>query len=116
LDNKISKGIYYGVGFVVENIGDSSTGFSYKITAIDLGDCQITKQDAENYIVTKKSATFNVAQGGTYSDFVEFNIPKEAPLCSLKYQIEVNKNGEFYGSARFQVIITQASWIGSTMC
>lgn len=116
LENKVSKGTYHGVGFVVKNIGSSSTGFNYRITVVDLGDCHITKQSAENYIITKKSATFNVASGGTYSDVVEFNIPKEAPLCSLKYQIEVNKDGEFYDSTRFQVIIKQSSWVGSAVC
>jgi len=117
LENEISRGIYYGVGFIIENEDKiTSAGFSYNINAIDLGDCPISEQDAEDYIVSGNSGTATIAAGDTFSDVVEFMVPKDAPLCSLKYQIEVEKNGEFYGSARFQVIIKKASAIGTAMC
>ncbi len=117
LENKISRGVYYGVGFIIENEDKSSSGdFSYELSVMDLGDCPITEEEAEGYIVSGKGARVTIGGGDTYSDVVEFMIPKDAPLCTLKYQIEVTKEGEFYGSSRFQVIIEKASFIGSAFC
>ncbi len=118
VSNEISKGIYYGVGFVIENDGtvSDSTQFSYTVSVADIGDCSVMQRDLEDYIVSGSTGTAIIQQGNTYSDVVEFMIPRDAQLCTLKYRIDVKKNGQAYGSAVFNVIIKPSSWISSTIC
>jgi len=117
LINEVTKSSYYGVGFGIRNEDKTvDTEFSYDVKVSDLGDCQITEADAESYIILGKSATVNIAAGDTYEDMIKFNIPKDAPLCNLKYEITVRNNDELYGSSRFEVIIKKASLIKSIMC
>jgi hypothetical protein len=117
ITNEISKESYFGVGFAIENEGKSSnTNFKYTVSVLDLGDCQITKANAESYIVTGKSATVTIPIGDTYSDIIEFNIPKATPICSLKYIIKVDNGGASYGSSVFEVRIKNPSFVSSLIC
>lgn len=117
IENDIPKGTYFGVGFAIENEDKSiNTNFKYTVSVLDTGDCQITKKDAESYIITGKSATVDINVGDTYSDIIEFNIPKEAQLCSMKYKINVENAGQVYGSSIFVVRIKNPPLISSIVC
>jgi hypothetical protein len=115
--NDIPKVTYYGVGFVIKNTDKvSTTPFRYSVDVVDLGDCHITEAEARDYIITTRSATANIAVGDTYSDVIEFKIPKAAPVCSLKYKINVEKDGASYGSSIFIVTIKEVPFFRGIMC
>jgi hypothetical protein len=115
--NEMPKESYYGVGFVIKNTDKiSTTPFRYSVDVFDLQDCPITEAQARDYIISTKSATANIVMGNTYSDVIELKIPKEAPVCSLKYKINVEKDGQFYGSSVFTVRIKETPFFRSVMC
>lgn len=117
INNEIPKKTYYGVGFVIKNeLKSASENFRYTIEVLDLQDCPITEAEARSYILTQRTSTVTIAGGSTHSDVIEFKIPKEAPLCSLKYKIDVQVNGEIYGSSAFVVRIKEPPFFNSVMC
>jgi hypothetical protein len=110
-ENKIQMGVYYGVGFFITNEDrDSNSDFTYDVHVKDLGNCQISEQEAESYIVTGRTATVNIVRGKDYAEIIRFNIPRTASECGLKYEVRVENEGEFYGSASFDVIIKKTVW------
>jgi len=117
ITNEITKGNYYGVGFGIKNEDKKDNPkFTYEVTVLDLGDCKITKTEAEKYIILGKSAIVNIPAGDSYEDMIKFNIPKSAPLCNLKYEIIVKNGNVLYGSNKFEVIIKKANLINSVIC
>ncbi len=84
---------------------DSNSDFRYVVSVKELGDCEITEREAESYIITGKSARVNIVRGDEYIERIEFNIPRSASECSLKYVVRVENEGDFYGSASFDVRI-----------
>lgn len=115
--NEIPRESYYGVGFFIKNV-DKSSGipFRYALSVFDMQDCDITEEQAMSYIITQDSATINIAKEGTYSDVIEFKIPKNAPACSLKYKIAVDNLGTFYDSTVFTVRIKEAPLFRAVFC
>lgn len=117
ITNDVPKATYYGIGFVIKNVDKTSnTKFTYTVHVLDLGDCSIAEKNAEDYIITGKSATVDITAGNIYSDVIEFKIPKNAPICSLRYEIKVENNREPYGSSMFIIRIKNAPLMNSLMC
>ena len=76
LENEIQMGIYYGVGFVVTNENkNSESDFSYVVNVKGVGNCEISEQEAESYIISGRSSTMNIPRGKDYVDIIKFNIP-----------------------------------------
>lgn len=94
-----------GVGIGIKNLQQGVSGdmkFSYVVKPEDFSNCGVTAEVAENWIALGKSATdLSIASGDLASRKVLFNIPVGAPLCTVRYRVEVTANGETYGSADF---------------
>jgi hypothetical protein len=111
--NQIQKGINYGVAFGIKNT-ESSQKFSYEVTAIDLGNCNISKETAESFIVLGQKANgITIPIDSDYSGIVNFEIPSGIPNCNIRYLIDVKTGGDNYDTATFDVKIQSKSFSGS---
>ncbi|MFA5856166.1 MAG: hypothetical protein WC867_02340 [Candidatus Pacearchaeota archaeon] len=115
-DNKadITQGDTWGVAFVVKNLirGTSEEPrFTYKTSVAEIGTgCtkSIKEKDAINYIKLGRESNSKgeaIASGQTKGWIIRFELPENAPLCLIRYNIEVRENGEVYASEDFDVNI-----------
>lgn len=98
-----------GVGIGIKNLVTGSSGtsvFSYEVTAGDTTDCGVTKEEAEEWIISGKSEEeISIASGDMITDKILFRIPVGAPLCVQKFWITVSTEGETYATASFYIEI-----------
>lgn len=96
-----------GIGIGIKNLEKGAAGadtFSYEVVASDVGDCGVSKEEAEGWIVTGKSdEDIPIASGDLVTDKILFRIPLGAPLCLAKYRINVNIGGKSYATDSFHV-------------
>ena len=96
----ISKGDSGGFGFSIMNKEQTAGSFSYVILVGEIGSgCQLSKEQAESLIVLGKTGTnIDLPSGSKLDDaiFVKFNIPETAPLCQIRYSLDVENNGVQY--------------------
>ena len=104
MKNEIRKDITYNVGFGIQDDDGGSATYSYIVEASDLGICNFSKTEAENFIVLGRNVE-NIQFVGKYAGLITFFISTENQNCILKYRIVVNKNGNLYDAKEFQVSI-----------
>ncbi len=108
---ELKKGKSFGVGFGVKNTvgGESTQGkFEYKIEASSVQKgCQLTITEANNYLILGDSGSFSLSPGATNSKLkVTVQIPDSAPLCQIRYELRVTKEGQTYDTNAFNLKIT----------
>ena len=105
---KIGQGESGGFGFSVENKDPADGTFSYDVSAGEIAsNCQLTKEQADALIILGKSGSFPLASGAKLEDaiFVKFSISETTPLCSIRYNIDVEKNGQSYSTSTMDLKI-----------
>jgi hypothetical protein len=97
-----------GVGLGIKNLLEGSSGdtvFSYAVTASDsasLAKCGVNEATAEGWISTGRTGdNINIPSGDFYQGKILFYIPVGAPLCTLRYSVNVKANGKTYASSDF---------------
>jgi len=99
-DISIKKGDSGGFAFSLRNTERTDGVFSYTVFVQEVGsDCTMTEDEADSLIILGKTGSnINIPSGSKLNDgiFVKFNIPNSAPLCDIRYGIDVQKNGETY--------------------
>jgi hypothetical protein len=115
--NDIPRASGYRVGILIKNEDKANTKFSYDIVASDLGSCGITKQEAESYIdIGKTGRDMDISIGNDIGIEVIFKIPKDAPLCTIRYTVNAQNGNDPYDSNNFDITIKKASAFNSVMC
>lgn len=103
------QGKSYGIAFGIKNTaeGEARAGtFSYKVEASDIQQgCQLTLQQANQYLILGKTGTFSLLPGQIRYNLVKFQAATSAPLCEVRYDISVLKDGQPYDSTFFIVKI-----------
>ena len=97
-----------GFGFSVENKDTSDGTFSYAVSVEEISaGCQLTEEQAESLIVLGKSGSRILGSGARFDEpvFVKFVIPDTAPICTVRYKVEVTKDGSPYASASKDLVI-----------
>ena len=58
----------------------------------------MSEAQAENLLIFGRDGEVNIPSLGILEHpvHVNFEIPEEAPKCSINYELEVRKNGELY--------------------
>jgi hypothetical protein len=95
----MKKGDTGGFGFSIMNKEMTNGTFSYLVSANEIGEgCTLTKQQADKFITLGKSGSTILNSGDKLENaiFVKFNIPESAPLCLIRYNIDVKKDGAVY--------------------
>jgi len=97
------------MGFGIKNLKEGASGdvtFSYQVSVSDLGNCGVSEEVAESWIILGKAeADIAIPSGGSAIRKIRFQIPVGSPLCIVRYKIEVQENGENYASDSFDVKI-----------
>ena len=98
------------VGIGVKNLLTGGTSgdvlFSYEVIATDVEDCGITKEEAEEWIVTGRTESdIPIASGDIFIDRIRFRIPLGAPLCIAKFRINVRAGEDAYITDSFEIEI-----------
>jgi len=104
----IEQGEDGGFGFSVENKDTVSGEFSYLVSAGEIAsNCQLTIAQADSLIILGKSGTFSLASGNKLEDaiFVKFDVSETTPLCRIRYNIDVEKDGEVYATSTIDLEI-----------
>lgn len=90
-----------GFGFLIRNVDTKSSTFSYIVNAGEV-DCQeLSLTQADSFIgLGSKADAITIGPGEIMEDAagVTFNIPDSAPPCSIRYYINLKKDGQSYGS------------------
>jgi len=91
-----------GVAIGIQNLLTGSlaeTTFSYAVTATDvdsLTKCGISKEEAENWITTGgRGSNIQIPSGEISTQRILFEIPSGAPLCTIRYVVNV-----YYGNGK----------------
>jgi hypothetical protein len=97
------------VGIGIKNLLTGNSGdvrFSYDVIATDVEDCGVSKEEAEEWIVTGQSEKdIPIASGDFFIDRIRFRIPLGAPLCIAKYRINVKAGNDAYTTDSFEIEI-----------
>jgi len=106
---KIKKGdSESGFGLSIRNVDSTAGFFSYEITNTD-SSCGITKTNAEDLIVLRRTQT-NIQLGGgdvmSQPILVVFDIPDSAAPCLIAYTLDVKKGTTAYEQVVFNLEIT----------
>jgi hypothetical protein len=105
---RMKQGTSGGFGFSIENKEMTGGTFTYVVSVKEItSTCQMTEEQAENLIFLGKSGSQTLASGAKLEDaiLVKFNIPETAPLCSIRYRIEIEKDGSSYTGSDIDLVI-----------
>lgn len=106
---KIQQGDDWGVAFGVKNLRTGEVEaqkFSYLVEASDPNikkKCGINEVEANSWITTGGEDSINIPPGNIYRGIVRFRIPEIAPLCIIRYHLEVKVEGDVYATDFFDI-------------
>ena len=111
---EIGQGNDWGVLFVIKNLKTGSpeaSKFSYDVSVANPSEvkanCGINEAEALSWIKAGREVTgIQIAPGDIKDEYIRFQISQTAPLCIVRYNINVKADGEFYDGASFDVSIT----------
>jgi hypothetical protein len=99
-----------GVGLGIRNLLTGQAGtkkFSYEVVVSDpkIDDkCGISASEAEDWIVTgKEEKNIPIASGDFSTQKVLFEIPNGAPLCTIRFRINVKAENDAYATDFFDL-------------
>lgn len=107
----IKQGKEWGVGFAIRNNAQNTAQdsvFSYTVIIADdrvQEKCGVGKDVINKWIVTGDSGSLTISPGKMELGVARFQIPDEAPLCTIRYNIQVTKAGAPYATGFFDVSI-----------
>ncbi len=108
---EIKKGDSYGVAFGVKNTirGESEAStftYEFKSTSVQQGCSGLDTARADQYLILGKTGSVSLLPGSEpYFSTVKILAPDTAPLCEIRYELVVQRNGLPYSSVPFTIII-----------
>ena len=106
---RIDQNEQWGIAFAVKNLarGTAEAGrFHYDVTVSDPDvrtKCGIDERTIEGWITTGRADDMTVAPGQSYFGIVRFFIPDTAPICTVRFHVDVTKDGAAYATDFFDV-------------
>lgn len=97
----MNQGDSGGFGFSIRNTENTDGAFSYEVSVLEVGsNCQMTEEEADELIILGKESLsdLDLPSGQKLENpiLVKFEIPESAPLCTLRYVVNVEKDGVTY--------------------
>ncbi len=100
----------WGVAFAIKNVGQSTTGsenqFHYEVKLSDNQaeqKCKISEAAINDWIQTGKEDTVMISPGGTYYGIARIYISEGTELCTVRFHLDVEKDGQAYYTDFFDV-------------
>ncbi len=106
---KIKQNKEWGIAFGVKNLqkGTAEAGkFAYSVVVSDPDvktKCGVGERDVESWVKTGRSDSMTIAPGQSYYGVVRFLIPEGAPLCTVRFHLDVTKDSKPYATDFFDV-------------
>ena len=106
---KIEQNADWGVAFGIKNLGRGTaeaSRFHYDVTVSDPDvrtKCGIGERDIEAWIKTGRADDSTIAPGESYFGIVRFLVPETAPLCTVRFHIDVTKDNTPYATEFFDI-------------
>ena len=106
---KIQQNEDWGVAFGIKNLerGTAEAGrFHYEVVVSDpdvRSKCGVGERDVESWIKTGRSDDVTITPGETYFGIVRFMVPESAPLCTVRFHIDITKDNVAYATEFFDV-------------
>lgn len=106
---KIEQNEDWGVAFGIMNLarGTAEAGrFHYDVTVSDPDvrtKCGIDERSIEGWMTTGRSDDLIISPGESYAGIVRFLIPENAPLCTVRFHIDVTLDNTPYAIEFFDV-------------
>jgi hypothetical protein len=108
----IKQGNDWGVAFGVKNLKtgtpEAST-FKYDVTLSSAEEvkrnCGVSETEAMSWIKAGKQGSIPIAPGDSKVWLIRFQIPETAPLCIVRYNINVEADNTFYTADSFDINI-----------
>ena len=106
---KIKQNEDWGVAFGVKNLerGTAEAGrFHYDVSVSDPDvrtKCGIGERDVESWIKTGRSDDMTISPGQSYFGIIRFLVPEGAPLCTVRFHIEITKDNAAYATEFFDI-------------
>lgn len=106
---EIEQNEEWGVAFAVKNLakGTAESGkFKYEVKVSDPNvkkKCGVGEREIEDWIVTGGADDFGLPPGETFFGLVRFRIPELAPMCIVRFDLEVRKDNEIYATDFFDI-------------
>ncbi len=99
----------WGVAFGIKNLakGTVEAGrFHYDVTVSDPDvrqKCGVDERTIEGWITTGRSDDVTISPGQNYFGIIRFLIPETAPLCTVRFHLDVTKDNVHYQAGFFDV-------------
>ncbi len=99
----------WGIAFGIKNLekGTAEAGrFHYDVSVSDPDvrqKCGIDERSIESWIKTGRSDDITISPGESYIGVVRFMIPGTAPLCTVRFHLEITKENVHYATDFFDV-------------
>lgn len=106
---KIKQNEDWGIAFGIKNLGrgtNDASKFHYDVVVSDSNvksKCGVDERTIESWIVTGQSDDVTIAPGQNYYGIVRFFIPENAPLCTVRFHLDVTMDGSTYATDFFDV-------------
>ncbi|NPE26997.1 hypothetical protein HNV12_03280 [Methanococcoides sp. SA1] len=106
---KIEQNEDWGVAFGITNLarGTAEAGrFHYEVTVSDPDvrtKCGVDERTIEGWMKTGRSDDATIAPGQNYFGIVRFLIPENAPLCTVRFHLDVTMDNVAYATDFFDV-------------
>ncbi len=108
---EVKQGKDYGVVFGIKNLEEMTVKESvFSSDAVpdsdNLKKCGLTETIIESWMTGKSEKNIPITPGQVGYGLVRFNIPKTAPLCTIRFRINIEKDKASYASGFFDLKIT----------
>ncbi len=106
---KIEQNEDWGIAFGIKNLarGTAEAGkFKYEVTVSDPDvrqKCGISERDIESWVATGRADSMTITPGESYYGIVRFLIPENAPLCTVRFHVDVKLDNQPYATDFFDV-------------
>lgn len=106
---KIPKNEEWGIAFGIKNLvtGTPTAGaFSYEVYVSDpdvQSKCGVSEEDINKWIVTGRSDSIPIPPAEIYFGVSRILVPDSAPLCIVRFHLDVKLDGEHYATDFFDV-------------
>lgn len=106
---EIRQGEEWGVAFAIRNLvtgTPEASDFGYQVVVSDPNvrqKCGVGDADINSWMTTGQADTIPIAPGDTYYGIVRFSLPEVAPLCVVRFHLQVERDGQTYATDFFDV-------------